>query len=165
MKLPGTRVIVFNVAAGIVTIAAVVAVVRSLLHTPQLAPCTQRYASGTVFSLEHNGALLTSTDLQTRLSGKDVGLGDNVEIARIKDGPAPVAISVTLAKGSIAPHVDTAPKGGVTFAWEPRSMPVSTSIRAVRCPASAARTPSGPTNASWRYSLGAATARWARPPS
>jgi hypothetical protein len=122
MKLPGTRVIVFNVAAGIVTIAAVVAVVRSLLHTPQLTPCTQRYASGTIFSLEHNGVLLTSTDLQTRLSGKDVGLGDNVEIARIKDGPAPVAVGVTLAKGSIAPHVDTAPKGGVTFAWEPRSM-------------------------------------------
>jgi hypothetical protein len=122
MKLPGTRVIVFNVAAGIVTVAAVVAVVRSLVTTPQLAPCTQRYPAGTIFSLEQNGVLLTSADLQTRLSGKDVGLGDNVEIARIKDGPAPVAVGVTLTKGSIAPHVQGAPKGGVTFAWEPRSL-------------------------------------------
>jgi hypothetical protein len=65
---------------------AVVAVVRSLVHTPQLAPCAQRYASGIVFSLEQNGVLLTSTDLQTRLSGKDVGLGDNVQIAASRMG-------------------------------------------------------------------------------
>ena len=122
MKLPGTRVIVFNVAAGVVTIAAVVAVVRSLVHTPSLAPCTQRYPAGTVFALEHNGVLLTSADLQARLSGKDVGLGDNVVISRIKDGPAPIAVGVTLAKGSIAPHVPEAGKGGVSFAWEPRSL-------------------------------------------
>ena len=79
MKLPGTRVILFNVAAGLVTIAAVVAVVRSLVRTPELAPCTERYPSGTVFALEQGGVLLTSADLQARLSGKDIGLGDNVQ--------------------------------------------------------------------------------------
>jgi hypothetical protein len=122
MKLPGTRVILFNVAAGLVTIAAVVAVVRSLVHTPALAPCTERYPSGIAFALEQGGVLLTSADLQARLSGKDVGLGDNVQVARMKDAPAPVALGVTLAKGSVAPHVHNAPKGGLTFAWDPRSV-------------------------------------------
>ena len=122
MKLPGTRVILFNVAAGLVTIAAVVAVVRSLVRTPELAPCTERYPSGTVFALEQGGVLLTSADLQARLSGKDIGLGDNVRIARVKDAPSPVALGVTLAKGSVAPHVHSAAKGGVSFAWDPRSV-------------------------------------------
>ena len=122
MKLPGTRVILFNVAAGLVTVAAVVAVVRSLMHTPELAPCTERYASGTMFALEQGGVLLSSADLQARLSGKDIGLGDNVRIARVKDAPAPVALGVTLAKGSVAPHVHNTAKGGVSFAWDPRSV-------------------------------------------
>jgi hypothetical protein len=121
MKLPGTRVILFNVAAGLVTIAAVVAVVRSLVHTPALAPCTERYPSATVFALEQGGALLTAADLQARLSGRDIGLGDNVKIARMQDAPAPVALGVTLAKGSVAPHVHHAAKGGVTFTWDPRA--------------------------------------------
>jgi hypothetical protein len=42
MKLPGTRVILFNVAAGLVSIAAVVAVVRSLVHTPPAPSATRR---------------------------------------------------------------------------------------------------------------------------
>lgn len=122
MKLPGTRVILFNVAAGLVTIAALVAVVRSLVHTPEFAPCSARYASGTIFALEQGGVLLTSADLQARLSGKDIGLGDNVKIARMEDAPTPVALGVTLAKGSVAPHVHSAAKGGVSFAWDPRAV-------------------------------------------
>ena len=45
MKLPDTRVIVFNIAAGMITVAALVAVVRSLVYTPALAPCTERFLS------------------------------------------------------------------------------------------------------------------------
>jgi len=122
MKLPDTRVIVFNVAAGLVTIAAVLAVVRSLVRTPELAPCTERYPSATAFSLEQGGVLLTSADLQARLGGKDIGLGDNVQIARMKDAPAPVVVGVTLTKGSVGPHVHSAAMGGVSFAWDPRSV-------------------------------------------
>ena len=110
MKLPDTRVIVFNVAAGVVTIAALIAVLRSLVHTPALAPCTERYQAGISFSVERGGVLLTSDDLQARLSGKDIGLDSDVKIARIKDGPAPVAIGVTLGKGSIAPLCRPTPR-------------------------------------------------------
>jgi hypothetical protein len=127
MKLPDTRVIVFNIAAGMVTVAALVAVVRSLVYTPALAPCTERYPSGTVFGLERGGALLTSVDLQARLSGKDVGLGDNVQIARLKGAPAAVGMGVTLAKGSISPHVQHEAKGGVSFPWQPRAVQGKTS--------------------------------------
>ena len=55
-----------------------VAVVRSLVATPELAPCAERYAARTQFALEQGGVLLTAADLQARLSGKDIGLGDNV---------------------------------------------------------------------------------------
>jgi len=122
MKLPDTRVIVFNVAGAVVTFVALAAVVRSFVFSPSVPPCSGRYPAGTMFSLERSGVLLTAVDLQARLGGSDVGLGDNVEIARIKGGPGPVAMGVTLAKGSASPHVAGGAKGGLSFQWEPRSM-------------------------------------------
>jgi hypothetical protein len=122
MKLPDTRIILFNVAGALVTFGVLVAVLRSFVFAPSVAPCTERYPAGTIFGLERGGVLLTSADLQARLGGKDVGLGDNVEIARVKGGPAPVAMGVHLAKGSASPHAPAATKGGVSFPWEPRAI-------------------------------------------
>ena len=122
MKLPDTRIILFNVAGGLVTFGVLLAVLRSFVFSPSVAPCSERYIAGTIFGLERGGVLLTSADLQARLGGKDVGLGDNVEIARIKGGPTPVAMGVHLAKGSASPHAPAATKGGVSFHWDPRSI-------------------------------------------
>lgn len=121
MKMPATNVMVFNVAAGLVTIAALGAVMKSILISPTATPCSERYANATFFALERAGVVLTAADLQSGLGGRDAGVLDNVAIARAKDGPAPVALSVSLPKGSASPRLTGEVKGGMSFPWEPRA--------------------------------------------
>ncbi|KAB2913453.1 MAG: hypothetical protein F9K29_16325 [Hyphomicrobiaceae bacterium] len=127
MKLPDTKIILFNIAAGLVSVAAIVAAVRSFLITPGVAPCSERYASGTVFALEREGVIQTPVDLQARLGGRDVGLVENAVVSKAKIGPVPVALSVNLPKGSASPHSSATPTGGVSFSWEPKSIQAKTS--------------------------------------
>ena len=75
-----------------------------------------------VFPLERDGALLTATDIQARTGGRDAGLLENLEVARLKRGPVPVAMSVELPKGSAAPTSSVVPRGGISFPWLPRSL-------------------------------------------
>lgn len=121
MKMPATKVMVFNIAAGLVTIAALAAVVKSLLISPTSTPCSERYTSATFFALERAGVMLTAADLQSGLGGRDAGVLDNVAIARAKDGPVPIALSVSLPKGSASPRSAAETKGGMSFPWEPRA--------------------------------------------
>ncbi len=120
MKMPAPKVIVFNAAALLVTAAALAAVLRSLLISPNAAPCSERYTSSTVFPLERAGVVLTAADLQSRLGGKDAGVLENVSIARVENGPAPVAMTVSLPKGATSPNASSGPKAGVSFPWQPR---------------------------------------------
>jgi hypothetical protein len=120
MKMPATKVIVFNAAAVLVAVTAVAAVMRSLLFAPSAAPCSERYHKSTVFALERSGVVLTAADLQSGLGGKDAGVIDNISIARVKDGPAPVAMTVSLPKGAASPSAEAGPKGGISFPWQPR---------------------------------------------
>lgn len=120
MRLPATKFIVFNAAAGLVGVAALVAAVRAVLMPATLAPCTERYNSMTAFALERAGAPLTPEDLQASLGGRDVGVIDNVTVAPVKDAPAPLAMSVVLAKATAPQQGSSDSKGGATFPWEPR---------------------------------------------
>jgi hypothetical protein len=120
MKMPETKVVVFNAAAVLITAGAVVGLVRALIVSPTAVPCSQRYTSSTVFALQRGGVVLTAADLQSRLGGEDAGVIDNLSIAKLKDGPAPVGMSVRLPKGSASPLQPDSPKGGVSFPWEPR---------------------------------------------
>jgi hypothetical protein len=120
MRLPATKFIVFNAAAGLVGVAALVAAVRAVLMPATLAPCAERYHSMTGFALERAGAPLTAADLQASLGGRDVGVIDNVAIGPVKDAPAPLAMSVVLAKATAPQQGSNESKGGATFPWEPR---------------------------------------------
>jgi hypothetical protein len=122
MRLPATKVILFNAGAILVTSAAVLAAARSMLFTPDAAPCSERYHSMTRFALERAGTMLTAVDLQAGLGGRDAGVIDNVSITRFKDAPAPVAMGVSLRKGSASPRRTEGPKGGMSFAWQPRAL-------------------------------------------
>lgn len=127
MRLPATKFIVFNAAAGLVGVAALVAAVRAVLMPATLAPCTERYNSMTAFALERAGAPLTAEDLQASLGGRDVGVIDNVTVAPVKDAPAPLAMSVVLAKATAPQQGPAESKGGATFPWEPRVLQGKTS--------------------------------------
>lgn len=119
-KTPDTKVILFNAAAVMIGVAAVAAVVRSFVVSPTSAPCSERYTSSTSFALERAGVLLTAADLQAGLGGRDAGVIENLHIARLRDAPAPVAMTVDLPKGSAFPHASASLKGGMTFPWETR---------------------------------------------
>ena len=75
-----------------------------------------------VFPLERDGGLVTATDIQARTGGRDAGLLENLDVARLKRGPVPIAMSVELPKGSAAPTSSAVPKGGISFPWQPRSL-------------------------------------------
>lgn len=119
-KMPNAKVIVFNVAALLITAAAVAGLLRSLVVRPTSTPCSERYHHSTGFALERGGGVLTAADLQSSLHGRDAGVLGNVSIAKLTDGPAPVAITVRLPKGSTTPQ--GSPRGGVSFPWDPRGV-------------------------------------------
>jgi hypothetical protein len=110
MRVPSARFVLFNAAAVLVALAAIVAVVHSNLVSSSAAPCSGRYLTSMTFPLERNGVVLSATDIQARALGGDASLADSLEIVRLEGAPVPVAMRVDL------------PKGGMSFAWQPRSM-------------------------------------------
>jgi hypothetical protein len=117
MNIPGTRLLLLNAAAGLVTLAALFAVVRSFVFTPAPTPCSERYMNSTTLPLERGGAVLTGADLQASLGGRDVGVIDNVTVAPVKNAPAALALMVDLPQGSASPV-----HGGMSFPWQPRAI-------------------------------------------
>jgi polysaccharide lyase-like protein len=122
MKSLDTKLIVFNAAAAIITIGALVAVLRSYVFAPSAAPCAERYANGTLFALDRAGVVLTAADLQSSLAGNDAGVLENLSIGRLADAPAAIVLNVSLPKGSGSPLNAALPKGGVSFPWQPRTV-------------------------------------------
>jgi hypothetical protein len=115
MRLPSTKVILFNAGAIVVAGAAIFGAAHSMLSSSVTPPCGERYLKMTAFSLERGGAMLTATDLQAMSGGRDVGVVQNVSIVR-KEGPAPLAVEVRLQKGSAGGE------DGMGFPWEPRAL-------------------------------------------
>jgi hypothetical protein len=76
----------------------------------------------TILALERGGLPVSSSDLQAGLSGKDLGVAENVGIERIKDGPTALAMSIKLAKDAASLQATAVAHGGLSFPWEPRSM-------------------------------------------
>ena len=122
MVLSPNKVIVLNVAAALVTVAAVGAVARSYILTPTVSACGERYRNVMTFPLERDGGILTAADLQARAGGREAGLLENVEVQRLAKAPAPVGLKVRLPKGSASPNVPEMPVGGMSFPWMPRAL-------------------------------------------
>jgi polysaccharide lyase-like protein len=128
MAMPTTRVLMLNAAASLVAIGAIVGVVRTWLAPTEMRPCSERHGTSMAFPLERDGVVLTASDIQARTGGKDAGLLENLNVLRLKRGPAPVAMSVELPKGSAAPTSSVVPKGGISFAWQPRSLKTKSTV-------------------------------------
>lgn len=128
MAISARTAILFNAAAALVAVSAVGAVVRGWIHNPKSVPCDQRYRSVMLMPLEKDGQPLTAADLQARSAGRDIGLLDNVEIARKPGAPAPVAMKVSLPKGSGAPESADLRVGGMSFPWEPRAVRAQSAV-------------------------------------
>jgi len=121
MKPLATKVIAFNAAAVLITVGALVGVLRSFVFVPTATPCTERYINTTSFSLQRAGVVLTAADLQSSLGGNDAGVLENLSVGPLKDAPAALVLNVKLPQGSGSPLSETQPKGGVSFPWHPRA--------------------------------------------
>ncbi len=120
MPISARTSIVFNIAAGIVGVAAVVGAVRYTVFKPQIEPCDRRYRSVMHFTLEKNGQLVTPDELQARAGGQDKGM-HNVEVQRLAQAPKPVVMKVALASGAGGPDAGSR-AGGMHFPWTPRAV-------------------------------------------
>ena len=120
--------LLFNAAAALAGLAALVAAAWSTLMPASVAPCAERYHAMTAFVLERGGVVLTAADLQSSLEGKDVGVVDSVSIGPVKGAPAPLGMGVRLQKASVSNDGSVTPfTGGTRFPWQPRAMQGKTS--------------------------------------
>jgi hypothetical protein len=115
------RFFLYNAAAGVIGVGALLFAVRSMLPSP-IAPCSARYQTAMSFALERGGQLLSVADLQGSLAGKDLGLAQHVALVRAPDAPVPVAMVVNLPKSAAPGPGKAQPEGAVTFPWEPRAL-------------------------------------------
>jgi hypothetical protein len=122
MKLPSTRMILFNAAGVVIGVGVLVGLLRPLFITPTPTPCSQRYQHSMTFQLVRGGVTLSAADLQSSLGGRDLGVIDNLSITSEKNGPVPISMSVRLPKGAASPLSAADRKGGMSFPWEPRSL-------------------------------------------
>ena len=121
MKKLDAKVILFNAAAAIITIGALVGVLRSYVFAPSASPCTERYLNVAELPVQRAGVLLTAADLQSGLGGRDAGLLENLTIGALKGAPTPHVLNVNLPQGSAAPFSKDTRSGGISFPWQPRA--------------------------------------------
>ena len=100
MRVPGPKFLLFNAAAALAGVAAVVAAAWSVLMPAAVAPCSERYHAMTAFGLERGGVALTAADLQASLGGKDVGRHRQCHDRAAQGRAAPLAMAVSLQKAS-----------------------------------------------------------------
>jgi hypothetical protein len=113
-----------NAAASLVAVAIVALAVRGVLYKEDALPCSTRYDNGTLFGLQDkSGGAISPTDLQGRLAGSDWGLLENTTVVRLKDGPAPVALQISLPKLADKAETSAQPKSGMGFTWLPTKLP------------------------------------------
>jgi hypothetical protein len=125
MKLPSNKALMFNGAAVMIIGAAVVTQVKSLLFSPGLAPCSERYEKAVALGVERGGVLLTAADVQAAAAGADSGVMENLSLMHVNGGPAPNALAISLRAGSAHPEHTKETRGGISFPWKPRALPPS----------------------------------------
>jgi hypothetical protein len=120
-----------NASAGFVATLIVVLAIRGVLYSEPVAPCSDRLDNGTVFGLQDkSGGAVSASDLQARLAGRDWGVLDNARVIALKDGPAPVALTVALPKlgAATAGSSDAAKlRSGMGFTWLPSKLSAANS--------------------------------------
>jgi hypothetical protein len=125
MKMPSNQVLALNGVAGCVVIVASIIFVRDIVSPPAIETCANRYHQAQSLTVRNGTTLLTLDDLQASFNGQDRGVLENLSLAALKDGPAPVAITVKFQAGSHFAPTSTNAKGGISFPWQPSGLPSS----------------------------------------
>jgi hypothetical protein len=111
-----TKMVVVNVAGGLVALSALMAAARVMLVPATARPCGERYANTMKFQLQRDGEVLSTADIQARIGGNEAGL-ENVDVVKPRDARIPAALRVSLHGGA-----SVAAGGGMSFPWQPRAV-------------------------------------------
>jgi hypothetical protein len=114
--------LVFNAAAALVVLGALIGVGRSILAPSTTRSCGDRYANSTLFRLDRDGVGLTASDIQARVGGHGAGLIENVDVVRPTDSRIPFAMRISLRNGPASTGGSTVARPGMAFPWQPRSV-------------------------------------------
>lgn len=117
------RMFAVHTAAAMVGVLTLVLFVHGLFVSESITSCSHRYNNGAVYGLETRTGLLTPSDLQAGLAGRDFGVMENLDIVQFKDAPAKVGLRVRLAALESRTAVDSQIDNGIDFGWQPKRMP------------------------------------------
>ncbi len=123
MRMPSTTAILLNGAAALVAVASIVTIGRSIVGADRQVSCRERYANAIEWSVQReSGELLSTFDLQARLSSTDWGLTERVSVVRA-DNPRGAALMFDLSRPNKGDGTATsAPPAGAGFEWAPQSV-------------------------------------------
>jgi hypothetical protein len=116
------KAILFNAAAVVVVLGALIGIGRSMLGASTSTPCGDRNENSIAFRIEQDGAVLTGADILARVGHDSVGVIENLDVVRPRDTRIPAAMRISLRNGPAQLDGSVETKAGVAFPWEPRSI-------------------------------------------
>ena len=122
MRAANTQAIVFNAAAVVVGLGALVGIGRLMLAPSTVVPCGERNENTMTFRVEQEGAVFSAADILERVGHTSVGVIENLDVVRPRDTRIPAAMRVMLRDGPGPAGRTTERNAGVAFPWEPRSI-------------------------------------------
>lgn len=121
MRMPSTTALLLNGAVGLIAVASVLTMGRSMFVREEIESCRARYPSAVQWSLQRDdGQLLTTPDLQARLGATDWGLMERVKVVKA-DHTSGSALAVDLSSKGARQAASPAQSNGAGFEWAPQS--------------------------------------------
>lgn len=113
---------------GAVALCAVYAIAAHVLNDDIAPGCMANYELASTFDLHSTyGTPLSPIELQARAGIGEVGLMQNARVVEVSNGPAPLALDVSLARvRSEDPSVATT--SGIDFVWRPSALTAARSV-------------------------------------
>lgn len=122
MSIPSPKTLAIN--GGVLLIIGVGAVTAlKSFFKPAIEVCTARYGRTVKMNVERNGSLMTPSDVQASVAGRDFGVMENVKIARFNGAPSPAGFTVAVNAGTSQADAERDAPGGMSFPWQPRTLP------------------------------------------
>lgn len=122
MSMPSPKALVLNGGVLLIIGVGAVTAVKSFFK-PAIEVCTARYGRTVKMNVERNGGLMTPSDVQASVAGRDFGVMENVTVGRFEGAPSSAGFTVALKAGTSQADAERDAPGGMSFPWQPRTLP------------------------------------------
>ena len=122
MSIPSPKALAINGGVILIIGLGAVSAVKSFFK-PAIEVCTARYGRTVKMNVERNGGLMTPSDVQASVAGRDYGVMENVKIARFQGAPVQAGFTVAIKAGTSQADAERDAPGGMSFPWQPRTLP------------------------------------------